>query len=113
MSSPRFVSWIAPATISLDDAVFRSTRTTSLIDGSVATPSVRAGVAIGAVPAPCSQKIGPESMNWLATVRADVTKPPGLPRRSTTIFFWPALTSALRAATNWAEALSEKPLRAM
>ena len=39
-------------------------------------------VAIWCPFASCSQKIGPEPMNWLATERAAVTKPPGLPRRS-------------------------------
>src|SRR4029079_8621833 len=59
----RFVSWSAPATISLADADPLSTRATSLIDGSVAIPSPVASVSVVVPSASRSQKIGPDAMN--------------------------------------------------
>ena len=46
--------------------------------GSVATPPGSASGATWRPSASCCQKIGPEAMNWLAIVRAAVTKPPGV-----------------------------------
>ena len=48
-------------------------------------------------------------MNWLATVRRPMTNPPGLPRRSRTIFLMPLSTSALIAALSSFAPASEKP----
>ena len=53
----------APAIDQADDADVRV----------VATPWARASVATWAPVASCSQKMTPESMNWLATDRAAVT----------------------------------------
>ena len=52
-------------------------------------------------------------LDALAIVRADVTNPPPLPRRSMTIALLPLLTSSPRALVNWVVAVSEKPLRPM
>ena len=72
MSFPLPVSWSAPDTISLADALPLSTSTTTWMEGSVATPPGSAFVGTGSVFAPSSQKIGPEAMNWLAMRRAAV-----------------------------------------
>ena len=72
-SVARPLSCSAPATISLADALPRSMRTTTRIEGSVATPPGIASVSLSAPLASSSKKIGPEPMNWLATVRAAVT----------------------------------------
>ena len=112
-SVARFVSWSAPATISLAEALPPSTRQTTRSFGSVATPPGSAGVATWPPFASCSQKIGPEPMNWLATDRAAVTNPPGLPRRSRMSAVRPAATWAARSLRTVAAAVSEKPVSRM
>ena len=67
------LSWSAPATISLAEALPPSIRTTTFTCGSVATPSVRASVGTWLPFASCCQKTTPEPMNWLAILRAAVT----------------------------------------
>ena len=67
------MSWSAPATISLAEALPPSMRQTICRSGFVATPSASASVATWTPLASCSQKIGPDAMNWLATDRAAVT----------------------------------------
>ena len=58
-ASPGRVSWSAPATISLADALPPSIRQTTLIDGSVAAPPASASVGTWSPSASCSQNIGP------------------------------------------------------
>ena len=72
-SVPRLVSWRAPATISLADALPLLTSTMTRMAASVAMPPGAAAVSICVPSALCSQKIGPLLMNWLAIVRAAVT----------------------------------------
>ena len=74
-------------------------RTTTWIAGSVAIPSPRLSVGVWLPCASSSQKTGPSAMNALATVRAAVTKPPGLPRRSTISLVWPLSMAAWTAST--------------
>ena len=108
MSVARLLSWSAPATISLAEALEPSIRHTIRRFEAVATPSARAFVATWSPAASCSQKITPEPMNWLATFRAAVTYPPRLPRRSRMSFVRPALMCAARSAATWSAARSEK-----
>ena len=67
------MSWSAPATISLAEALPPFTRTATRISGPVAAPPRSAFVATWVPSAASSQKIGPSSMNWLAMDRAAVT----------------------------------------
>jgi hypothetical protein len=69
----RPVSWSAPATISLADALPPSIRQMRRMPGSVATPPGIASVGTWRPDASASQKMVPEAMNWLAIVRAAVT----------------------------------------
>ena len=100
-ASPVRVSWSAPATISLADAL-------PAVDQH---DDLDRGVRRDARRAPRRSRPGrprvllpedrtPSAMNSLATSRAAVTKPPGLPRRSRMSFFEPASRSALRISSS-------------